>query len=61
MEIADTAFSPISLSGLAVIFANSKLIKSIHIHILLILIDLCIDFKWGGGEGFGSKGESKAH
>lgn len=49
MEIADTAFSTVLLFGLAVIFASFKFMKNINVYILLILIDLCIDCKRGGG------------
>lgn len=48
MEIADTAFSTVLLLSLAVIFATFKFIQNIHVYILLILIDLCIDYKRGG-------------
>lgn len=43
MEIADTAFSTVLLLALAAIFASFKFMKNIHVYILLILIDLCID------------------
>jgi len=56
MEIADTAFSTVLLFGLAVIFASFKFMKNIHVYILLILIDLCIDYKRGGGSS-GRKGD----
>lgn len=56
MEIADTAFSTVLLFGLAVIFASFKFMKNINVYILLILIDLCIDCKRGGGVS-GSKGD----
>lgn len=45
MEIADTGFSIVVLLGLAVIFASSEFMTKISIYILLILIDLCIDYK----------------
>lgn len=58
MEIADIAFSTVLLLGLAVIFASSKFMKNIHVCILLILIELCIDYKRQGVEkGSGSKGD----
>lgn len=59
MEIADTGFSIVVLLGLAVIFASFEFMTKISIYILLILIDLCIDYKrWmRGKKGFGSKGD----
>lgn len=62
-----TAFSTVLLLGLAVIFASFKLMKKKnHVYIVLILIDLCTEYKRGGrGKGFWKQGRyrvlSKAH
>lgn len=51
MEIADTAFSTVLLWYLAVVFASFKLMKNVQVYSLLILIDLCIDYKRCVGRG----------
>lgn len=52
MERVDAAFSTVLLLGLAVIFASFKFKKNIDVYILLILIDLHIDYKRCGQGGF---------